>query len=311
MLVKYLLKRILQSVIILLGVALLIFLCLHIIPGDPVAFILGEHANAETAQKIAENMGLNRPLMLQYCDYIKSVFTGNMGNSIIFDRPVSDMIAEAFPNTVKLALAAALLAWITGLGTAVYAVIHQRSISARLFDRFSLLGISLPVFMIAMLLQYFLAFKLKIFPISSTEVNLVSLVLPALALGWSNAGEIFILSQSVLHEALDSDYVLAARAKGADVRHAVIHHALRNSFLPIMTLMTMQLSSLLSGAVITETVFAINGLGRLAVNAISGRDIPVIQGTVLFTTLIVIAFNLLADCLYVCIDKRTERRWKY
>lgn len=311
MLAKYLFKRTFQSIIILLGVALLVFLFLRIIPGNPVVYMLGEHADAATARKITEKMGLDRPLPVQYFDYVKSIFTGNMGISIIYGRPVSDMIAEAFPNTVKLALAAAVFAWVTGIGTAVYSVIRRHSIPARIFNSFSVLGISLPVFMIAMLLQYFLAFRLAIFPVSSPDITLISLVLPALTLGWSNAGEIYILSKSVLEEALHSDYVIAARAKGADIRHAVIHHALRNSFLPVMTLMSMQLSSLLSGAVITETIFSVNGLGRLAVDAISGRDMPVIQGTVLFATVIVIVFNLLADCLYACVDKRTERRWKY
>ena len=311
MLAKYLFKRTFQSTIILLGVALLIFIFLRIIPGDPVIYMLGEHADAATARKITEKMGLDRPLLIQYFDYVKSVFTGDMGISIIYDRPVSDMIAEAFPNTLKLALAAAVLAWITGISASVYSVIHRCSIPARIFNGFSVLGISLPVFMVAMLLQYFLAFRLGIFPISSSDITLISLVLPALALGWSNAGDIYILSGSALEEALNSDYVIAARAKGADMKGAVIHHALKNSLLPVMTLMSMQLSSLLSGAVITETIFSINGLGRLAVDAISGRDVPVIQGTVLFTTLIVIVFNLLADCLYACVDKRTERRWKY
>ena len=311
MLAKYLFKRTFQSIIILLGVALLIFIFLRIIPGNPVIYMLGEHADAATARKITEKMGLDRPLLIQYFDYVKSVFTGDMGISIIYDRPVSDMIAEAFPNTLKLALAAAVLAWVTGISASVYSVIHRRSIPARIFNGFSVLGISLPVFMVAMLLQFFLAFKLGIFPISSPDITLISLVLPALALGWSNAGDIYILSGSALEEALNSDYVIAARAKGADMNGAVIHHALKNSLLPVMTLMSMQLSSLLSGAVIIETIFSVNGLGRLAVDAISGRDMPVIQGTVLFTTFIVIVFNLLADCLYACVDKRTERRWKY
>lgn len=311
MLAEYLVKRTIQSIIVLLGVALLIFIFLHIIPGDPVLYMLGEHANTETANRISEKMGLDQPVLIQYFDYVRSVFTGDMGTSIIHDRSVSDMIKEAFPNTVKLALAAAALAWITGIGAAVYSVIHRRSIPARLFNGFSVLGISLPVFMVAMLLQYFLAFRLGLFPITSSDLSLIGLVLPVLALAWSNAGDIYILSESVLKESLDSDYVTAARAKGASIKQAVLHHALKNSFLPIMTLMTMQLSSLLSGAVITETIFSINGLGRLAVDAISGRDIPLIQGTVLFTTLIVIAFNLFADCLYACVDKRTEGRWKH
>ena len=311
MLAKYLIKRTFQSIIILLGVALLIFIFLRIIPGDPVVYMLGEHTDAATAQKITEKMGLDRPLLIQYFDYVRSVFTGDMGISIIYDRPVSDMIAEAFPNTLKLALAAAVLAWVTGISASVYSVIHMRSIPARIFNGFSVLGISLPVFMVAMLLQYFLAFRLGIFPITSPDITLISLVLPALALGWSNAGGIYILSASALEEALNSDYVIAARAKGAGMKCAVINHALKNSLFPVMTLMSMQLSSLLSGAVITETIFSINGLGRLAVDAISGRDLPVIQGTVLFTTLIVIVFNLLADCLYAFVDKRTERRWKH
>ena len=182
----------------------------------------------------------------------------------------------------------------------------KNSIPDRIFMAGSLLGVSMPVFMTAMLLQYFLAYKLKLFPISGTA-GWTAFILPAIALGWNSAGSVARLVRSTLLEVLEEDYIDTARAKGRGQMGVLMVHALRNAMLPVITMMAIQLSGLLSGAVITETVFSINGIGRLAVQAISARDIPLLQGTVLFSSAIVIIGNFLADSLYNVLDPRIRR----
>ena len=177
----------------------------------------------------------------------------------------------------------------------------------RLFMGFSLLGVSVPVFMTAMVLQYFFAYQLKWFPLQGTTQGFLSYVLPAIALGWNSAGSVARLTRSTLLEVMQSDYIDTARAKGRGVAGSVLFHALRNAMIPVITVMAMQISSLLSGAVITETIFSLPGIGRLCIDAISGRDVPLLQGSVIFTTLLVIGGNLVADCLYAALDPRIRK----
>lgn len=239
--------------------------------------------------------------------YIKGVFTGDLGTSYSLNRSVSELIRTTFPNTVRLALAASAVAWILGIVCGIIAAVKKNGILDHLFMGVSLLGVSVPVFMVAMVLQYFLAYKLNLFPISSGDAGWTGYILPAIALGWNSAGSIARLTRSTLLEVLQEDYIDTARAKGYRQFHVIIRHALRNAVLPVITMMAVQLSSLLSGAVICETVFSINGVGRLAVQAIDARDIPLLQGTVLFSTMIVIFGNLLADCLYSVLDPRIRK----
>ena len=216
------------------------------------------------------------------------------------------LMAAAFPHTLILALLAAAVAWTVGILCGVGAAVKKNGAADRLFMGFSLLGVSMPVFIVAMLLQYLLAYKLNWFPLSGTD-SFAGYILPAIALGWNSAGSVARLTRSTLAEALSQDYIDTARAKGLGGRAVVWRHALRNAMLPVITLMAVQLSSLLSGAVICETVFSVNGLGRLAVQAISARDIPLLQGTVLFSTVLVILGNLTADCLYAVLDPRIRK----
>ena len=219
---------------------------------------------------------------------------------------MSSLIAQAFPNTVCLALAAAVVAWLIGIVCGIIAAIKENSLLDRLFMGFSLFGVSMPVFMVAMVLQYFFAYKLGWFGISGVS-DWRGFVLPAIALGWNSAGSIARLTRSTLVEVLQEDYIDTARSKGRRRMGVILFHALRNSMLPVITMMAVQLSSLLSGAVICETIFSINGIGRLAVDAISGRDIPLLQGTILLSTALVILGNLVADCLYSVLDPRVRK----
>lgn len=303
---RSLLQRLVQAVIVLTGVVLLTFVMLRIVPGNPIETMMGEHANAETIQRMTAEMGLDQPLYIQFFRYVSSAVRGDFGTSYSLGKPVSELLGRAFVNTLTLALFAALFAWIVGIGCGILSAVKKNRLPDRLFMGFSLLGISLPVFMAAMLLQYVFAFRLRWFPISGSA-DLRGFILPAIALGWNSAGQVAQMTRTSLLETLGEDYIDTARAKGRGQMGVLVLHALRNAMLPVMTMMAIQLSGLLSGAVITETVFSINGVGRLMVQAISGRDIPLLQGTSLLATGVVILGSLAADCLYAVLDPRIRK----
>ena len=303
---RSILQRLVQAVIVLTGVVLLTFVMLRIVPGNPIETMMGEHASAETIQRMTSEMGLDQPLYIQFFQYVSSAVRGDFGTSYSLGKPVSELLGRAFVNTLTLALFAALFAWIIGIGCGILSAVKKNRLPDRLFMGFSLLGISLPVFMAAMLLQYVFAFKLRWFPISGAD-GLRGFILPAIALGWNSAGQVAQMTRTSLLETLGEDYIDTARAKGRGQMGVLVLHALRNAMLPVMTMMAIQLSGLLSGAVITETVFSINGVGRLMVQAISGRDIPLLQGTSLLATGVVILGSLAADCLYAVLDPRIRK----
>ena len=299
-------QRLVQAIVVLSGVVLLTFVMLRIIPGNPIETMMGEHAKAATIQRMTEEMGLNQPLYMQFARYLSSAVRGDFGTSYSLGRSVSELMGKAFANTLKLALFAALFAWIVGIGCGILSAMNKNRLTDRLFMGVSLLGISLPVFMAAMLLQYVFAYRLHWLPVSGTE-SWKGFILPAIALGWNSAGQVAQMTRTTLLETLSEDYIDTARAKGRGPMGVLVFHALKNAMLPVMTMMAMQLSGLLSGAVITETVFSINGVGRLMVQAISGRDIPLLQATSLLATSMVILGSLLADCLYAVLDPRIRR----
>ena len=304
---KSFLKRLAGTIPVLLGVVLLIFIMLRIIPGNAAVVLMGEHIDPETVARLTANMGLDDPLFVQFFRYIANALRGDLGISYRYDRPVAAMIAEAFPYTLQLALLAALFAWALGLAAGVAAAIRKDRLLDRLFMGVSLLGVSVPVFITALLLHYFFGFLLNWFPLTAEDGGLAAMVLPAIALGWNSAGSIARMTRSSLIEVMQADYIDTARAKGLGRGAVILGHALKNSMLPVITMMALQLSSMLSGAVITESVFAIPGIGRLATTAIQNRDMPVLQGTVLFTTVIIIAGNLIADLLYSVLDPRIRK----
>ena len=299
-------QRLVQAIIVLTGVVLLTFVILRIIPGNPIETMMGEHADVATIRRLTAEMGLDQPLIKQFFRYISSAVRGDFGTSYSLGKPVSELIGNAFVNTLTLALFAALFAWIVGIGCGIFSAVNKNRLSDRLFMGASLLGISLPVFMAAMLLQYAFAYRLHWLPVSGTE-SWKSFILPAVALGWNSAGQVAQMTRTMLLETLNEDYIDTARAKGRGPMGVLVFHALRNAMLPVMTMMAIQLSGLLSGAVITETVFSINGIGRLMVQAISGRDIPLLQATSLLATGVVILGSLLSDCLYAVLDPRIRR----
>jgi peptide/nickel transport system permease protein len=300
---KKIINRILVSIPVLVGVILLIFLMLSVVPGNPVAIMLSEHVKADVIERMTEYYGLNDPVLVQFGRYLLNLLHGDFGISYKLNRSVTGVIMDAFPYTVKLALAAAVVAWVIGIPAGIIAAVKKNSLIDRLFMGVSLLGVSMPVFWAALLFQYVFAYKLGWLPVSGAE-TWKSYILPAIVLGWSSAGTIARLTRSNLLETLEDDYIRTAWAKGLGKSGVIVGHAFKNALLPVITMMAIQVASLLSGAVITETVFAIPGIGRLAVSAISSRDMPLLQGTVVFTTVLIILGNLIADVLYSVIDPR-------
>ena len=302
-LARKMIQRILVSIPVMLGVVFLIFLMLNVVPGNPIEAMLGEHASQSVIDRMSRYYGLDQPVYVQFLIYVKNLLRGDMGVSYKLNRSVNDLIGSAFPYTLKLTLLSALLAWLIGIPAGIVSAIRKNSLIDRLFMGVSLMGVSMPVFWAALLFQYFFAYRMNLVPVSGAT-SLSSYFLPSIVLGWSSAGTIARLTRSNLLEVLEEDYIRTAFAKGRSQSGVILHHAFKNALLPVVTMMAIQVASMLSGAVITETVFAIPGIGRLAVDAITSRDMPLLQGTVLFTTVLMILGNLVADLLYTVIDPR-------
>ena len=299
----YIVKRLLIAVPVLVSVIFIIFMIMNVLPGNPIEVMMKEKANPAVIDRVTREMGLNDPVMVRFSRYLWNAVRGDFGRSYKLNRDVGVMIKTAFPNTVRLAMAALFVAWIIGLPAGIVSAVKKYSAIDNIFMTFSLTGVSVPVFWTALLLQLVFGYYLKILPING-YTTWRHLVLPAIALGWASAGSVARLTRSNLLEVMRNDYIRTARAKGLKEFLVVARHALKNSMLPVVTIMALQISSLLSGAVITESVFGIPGVGRLTVDAINGRDMPLLQGSVMFCTIIVIIGNIAADVSYSFIDPR-------
>ena len=297
---KYVSKRILMTIPVLLGMILLIFFMLNVVPGDPVTVMMKEHLKEDVVENLRRSMHLDDPFFIRYLRYVWDAIRGDLGVSWKLSRPVTGVIATAFPYTVRLAVAAALFSWIMGIPVGIISAVRKNSLIDHLSMGLSLFGVSMPVFWIALILQT--AF-MNVLPVSGAD-RWQCYILPTIVLGWSSAARIARLTRSNLLEVMRNDYIRTARSKGLSPFRVITRHALKNALIPVITVMAIQISSLLSGAVITESVFAIPGVGSLAVTAINKRDMPLLQGTVLFTAILIIAGNLVADILYSVIDPR-------
>lgn len=297
---KHIAKRILITIPVLLGIVLLIFFMLQVVPGDPVTVMMKEHLKEDVVENLRRSMHLDDPFFVRYFNYVWDMLRGDLGISWKLNRPVTGLIATAFPYTLRLAVASALFSWIMGIPVGVISAVRKNSLVDHLSMGVSLFGVSMPVFWVALILQN--TFK-SVLPVSGVE-SWKSYILPTVVLGWSSAGRIARLTRSNLLEVLRNDYIRTARSKGLSPFRVITRHAMKNALIPVITVMAIQISSLLSGAVITESVFAIPGVGSLAVTAINNRDMPLLQGTVIFTAVLIIAGNLVADLLYSVIDPR-------
>jgi peptide/nickel transport system permease protein len=299
----YVIRRLGSTVFVLLGVSALVFGMILLIPGDPVRYMLGEFASPDAVEQLRRALGLDAPLHVQYLQFLRRVATGDLGRSLITNVPLSHEIGRRFPVTLQLALMSVAIGAIIGLSAGAMAAVRHNRLADFLVMVGALIGISAPSFWIAFLLMWTFAVRLPWFPVSGYQ-GPVSLVLPAVTLGLLTGGGIARLTRSSLLEVLRQDYIRSARAKGVAEPQVLSRHALRNALIPVVTLMGLQFGGLLSGAVVTETVFALPGIGQYAVQAITRRDFPVIQGVILIFALVFVLVNLLVDLLYALIDPR-------
>ncbi|RTR35190.1 ABC transporter permease [Robertmurraya yapensis] len=302
---QFILNRILSGILVIFGVSIFSFLLIHFIPGDPVRIMLGINATPEQVERLTHHLGLDKPLLVQYGQYIANLFQGDFGTSLKTGRPVLTEILDRFPETVKLAVFGLLIAVVIGISLGILAARFKDTIIDKLCTVFATLGVSIPSFWLAILLVMVFSVKLAWFPIAN-GTNFRDLILPACTLGVVASTMIMRLTRNGMVEVLSNDYIRTARAKGLEDRLILFRHALRNVLIPVVTVIGLQLAGLLGGAVIIEQVFNWPGLGTLALGAIMSRDFPLIQGTVLFMGVVYVTINILVDILYSVIDPRVE-----
>ncbi|KQO01452.1 peptide ABC transporter permease [Paenibacillus sp. Leaf72] len=287
----------------LIGVSLLSFIVLQLVPGDPAELVAGLDASPEEVQIIRERLGTDRPLYEQYIDYNWQLLQGDFGTSLRSDNPVLQEIMERFPSTVKLTILATLVTVVIGLFSGIIAATKPGSARDHAAMAFSLFGISMPVFWLGIILILIFAYYIPILP-SGGSSELKHFVLPALVLGISSAAVLARLTRSSILEVINQDYIRTAKAKGVRQWLIIYKHALKNAFVPIITVIGMEIGNLLGGAVLTETVFSMNGLGRYIIQSIQFRDYSAVQGSILFVALIFVIVNLLVDLCYAAVDPR-------
>lgn len=300
---SYLFRRCLLFVPVLLGVCTLVFSLIHLIPGDPIQVMLGEGARATDVADLRSRLGLDRPLPAQYADFLLDLCRGSLGESIRYREPVARLILERYPATLALAGASLLLAVLIAFPAGIIAATHRGGIPDRLASLLALLGLSLPNFWVGPMLIFLFSVRLDWFPVSGMESPL-SIVLPSVTMGAALSAILMRMVRSSLLEEIAEPYSAAARARGLGEWKVMIVHALKNALNPVLTVLGLQLGVLLTGAIITETVFGWPGLGRLTILAIETRDYPLVQGCVLMISLTYVMVNLATDIAYVLIDPR-------
>lgn len=322
---RYILQRLLATIPVLLGVSVVIFALLRLIPGDPVVIMIGaENATPEEIARLRHVLGLDRGIHVQYAKFLGRLATGDLGTSLSSDEPVLRLIGERLPATIELAVAAVVVALVIAIPVGVISAVRKYSLLDTAGTVTALLGISMPNFWLGVMLIFLFALRLGWLPASGrgdpvmagfwtlvTSGNpagiaaaVLHLILPAVTLGAALAAVVTRLTRSSMLEVIGQDYIRTARAKGLRGTRVVLHHALRNALIPVVTVIGLDLGALLGGAVITETIFAWPGIGRLAIRSIVQRDFPVVQGVVLMIALVRIGANLLVDVVYAVIDPR-------
>lgn len=307
---KYILRRLLYLIPVMFGVSLVVFTMMYFTPGDPARIMLGESAPAEAVEDLREELGLNDHFVIQYGNWLKDlIFNGDIGSSYRTRRPVSDEIIDRFPTTLRLAAAGVAVSVVVGVPIGIISATKQYSFldNASMFT--ALLGVSMPNFWLAMLLIIQFSVNWDLLPSSGLD-SPISYILPAITLGTSSAATIARMTRSSMLEVIRQDYIRTARAKGQVESVITNRHALKNALIPIITVIGLQFGALLGGAVLTESVFSIPGVGRLMVDSIGARDFPVVQGGVLFIAIAFSLINLLVDILYAFVDPRIKSQYK-
>ena len=302
---KYIIRKLLLMIPVLIGLTIFIFLILHLAPGEPVDLIVGPNATPEVYENVKESLGLNKSLPTQYFIFLKNLLKGDLGRSILQNRPVSELILERFPVTFKLGILSLLLSFAIAVPIGVIAAINRNTYLDYLSMTGALIGISMPTFWFALVLLYFFAYRLGWFPISGYG-TVQHLILPVITVGLTDAAVTARMVRSSMLEVIGQDYVRTARAKGVHENKVMGKHALKNALIPVITLLGMRVGWIFGGSVILETVFSIPGIGRLIVDGIFSRDYPVVQGSILVLAASVLVGNLIADILYAVVDPRIK-----
>lgn len=299
---KYLLNRILQIIPVLFIISFVVFVLVYV-AGDPVALMLPEDASESDRQAMRAALGLNDPFYIQYFRFLGDLMQGNFGTSFRYNQPALPLVLERLPATMELAAASMIIAVIISIPMGIYSARKQNTFADLFITGGSVLGKAMPNFWLGILLILLFAVNIQLFPVSGRG-TFMHLVLPAITLGTGIAAEMTRLIRSNMLEIFNQDYIRTAKSKGVSKQVLVYKHAFRNSLIPVVTIMGLQLSHLVSGALITESVFSWPGIGLLLVQAVNGRDMAVVQAAVIVIALIVIVINLLTDILYRLLDPR-------
>jgi peptide/nickel transport system permease protein len=309
----FLYRRIIQLIPTLLIVAVIVFFITRMLPGDPAAVMLGPQASAEDIAEYSEKLGLNEPLYQQFFDYLVNLVSFDFGNSLTYNRPILDLIMERFPNTIILAVSALFIAIIVGVPAGIIAARKQNTIIDYSVTTLSLIGVSMPIFWLGVMLVLYFSVNLQWFPatgMGSFENGfwdfLSHLILPSLALATIPTAQFARITRSSMLETISQDYIKTARSKGLTEFKVINKHAFKNALIPLLTVIGLQFSGLLGGAVLTETIFSWPGMGLLIVDAIEKRDFIVVQSTVLFVAVIYVVINLIIDILYKVVNPKVN-----
>lgn len=310
---EYLVKRLLLIPVTLLGIFTITFALLYLVPGDPVSTIMGEKTDAATREAITRQLNLDKPKIVQYGMYLSNIVQGDLGKSFITRRSVNEAILDAFPHTLALALLSVVIMTLIGIPVGIISAVKQKTFLDRFVMVSAIGGVSAPNFWVGMIVLYVFIYNLRLFPMNPLETISMGflpymgyLILPAAVLGVRGIAVVARLTRSTLLEVVRQDYIRMARAKGLTEKVVILKHALRNALIPVITYVGMDLAFLMGGAVVTETVFAWPGLGRLAVQALRQKDIPMVLGTVLFTAAVIVIANLVTDLMYGAVDPRVK-----
>ncbi|MCD8500776.1 MAG: ABC transporter permease [Bacillaceae bacterium] len=302
----YIVRRLIQTIPVLFGVTFAVFMMMHLIPGDPAQIMAGESANEVQVEQMRERLGLNDPYHVQYGRFMKNVLTGDLGNSIRSGRPVVDDLFNArFWVTLELAIYSTILSVFLGLIAGIVSATKHYTWKDVSIMIVALFGLSMPNFWLGLLLMRWFAVEWSIFSVAGWG-TWKEAVLPTITLGTGGAAIIARMMRSSMLEVINQDYIRTARAKGVKEKLVIYKHALKNALIPVVTVVGLQFGGLLSGTVITETVFSINGVGRFLIDAIRSRDFPQVQGTVLLLSVIFVVVNLIVDISYRYLNKRIK-----
>lgn len=309
----FVVRRLLLAIPVLLLVTILVFSLLHLLPGDPATVILGQEATPEAIAALHHELGLDKPIVVQYVSWLGGVLQGNLGRSLVDHTPVSDLILQRLPVTLELTIGTFLVAILIAVPTGIRSATKPGSVSDYVSSLFALGGMSIPHFWLGMMLIVFFAVKLGWLPASGyvpfTEnpiANLEAMILPILATGLRESATLMRMLRSSLLEVMEADYIRTAYSKGLKENTVIMGHALKNALVPVITTSGLIISGLLGGLVITETIFSIPGFGKLIVDSIYSRDYVTVQGAILVSALLVVVVNLLVDILYTLIDPRVK-----